>query len=156
MIHVRVANIPDDMLDALSPRRRRYYEKKAWKVANILNHKIVQSLLMEVIKSEQIREDNILDIRVMVLPSKKDREYGEHLFGLYDADEGRISIYPAVKYKGSKFLTDPMVSFQFIKESIDTLIHEVLHAKYQKESTVKKLTQEYLERFYRMLREYLD
>ena len=156
LIHVRVARAPEDMLDRLPPRKRRYYKKQASKVANILNHKIMQSLLKEVIESEHISLDKIEDIRVMIMPSIKDREYGDHLFGYYDPKECRISIYPAVKYKGSKFLTDPMVSFQFIRESFDTLIHEVLHAKYSQESTVRKLTQKYLMEFYRMLQEYLE
>lgn len=156
MIRVRVAKIPKDMLESLSPRKRRYYERQASKVANILNHKIMQSLLKEVIESEDISRHNLKDIRVMVLPSIKDPEYGDHLFGCYDPKKCRISIYPAVKYKSSKFLTDPMVSFQFIRESFDTLVHEVLHAKHSRESTVRKLTQKYLDQFYRMLGENLE
>ena len=156
MIRVRVANVPDDMLNGLSRKKRLYYKKQALKVAGILNHEIMQSLLEELIESENIDPDNIRDIRVMVLPSIKDREYGDHLYGLYDPEVGQISIYPAVNYKGSKFLTDPMVSFQFIRESFDTLVHEVLHSKYLQESTVRRLTQKYLKRFYRMLSEYLE
>jgi len=156
LIHVRVANTPEDMLDNLPPRKRRYYEKQALKVVRILNHKIIQSLLKEVIESEHIGLDRIGDIRVMRLPSVKDREYGDHLFGLYDPETRQVSIYPAINYKGLKFLTDPMVSFQFIRESFDTLIHEVLHAKYSRESTVRELTQKYLDRFYQMLQEYLE
>jgi hypothetical protein len=156
LIHVRVAKIPKDMLDRLSSRKKRYYKRQALKVANILNHRVMQSLLKEVITSENISLHNIDDIRVMVLPSVKDREYGDHLFGSYDHEKCRISIYPAVKYKGPRFLTDPMVSFQFIRESFDTLVHEVLHAKYPQESTVKKLTRKYLKRFYQMLQENLE
>jgi len=125
-------------------------------VANILNHRIIQSLLKKIIKSEDIRLDDIEDIRVMVLPSFWDREYGDHLFGSYDPEERRISIYPAVRYKGSKFLTDPLVSFQFIREAFDTIVHEVLHVRYSRESIVKKLTRKYLKRFYQMLKEYFD
>lgn len=156
MIYVRVARVPDDMLYGLSRRKRLYYKKQASKVASILNHKIIQSVLGELIENENIDPENIGDIRVMVLPSIKDREYGDHLYGLYDQETGQISIYPAVRYKGSKFLNDPMVSFQFIRESFDTLIHEVLHSRYSQESTVKKLTKKYLRRFYRMLSEYLE
>jgi len=156
LIYVRVANTPEDWLDNLPLKKRRYYEKQAFKVARILNHKIMQSLLKEVIETEHINLQNIEDIRVMRLPSVKDREYRNHLFGLYDSEACQISIYPAVRYKGSKFLTDPMVSFQFIRESFNTLIHEVLHAKYSEESTVEKLTRKYLKVFYRMLREYVE
>lgn len=156
LIRVRVARPPEDMLKGLSQKKRRYYKKQALMVANILNHRIIQSLLKEVIKSEDIRVDNIEDIRVMVLPSIGDREYGDHLLGSYDPKDRRISIYPAVKYKGSKFLTDPLVSFQFIREAFDTIVHEVLHLKFSRERVVKKLTRKYLKRFYQMLEEYFD
>lgn len=87
LIHVRVARAPEDMLDSLHPKKRRYYEKQASKVANILNHKIIQSLLKEVIETEHISLDDIEDTRVMILPSIKDREYGDQLFGFYDHKE---------------------------------------------------------------------
>jgi hypothetical protein len=156
LIEVRLANPPEEMFDAYTRRERSYYEEQSEKVVGILNHKITKSLVMEVIEAEGIRRRNIKDIRVMILPSMRDPEYGDHLYGLYDHDAKQISIYPGVKYRSSEFLKDPMVSFQFIRESIITLIHEVLHAKYSKETTVKKLTPKYLKRFYRMLRSYLE
>lgn len=156
MIRIRMANPPKDMLDKLPRKKRLYYKKKAMKVVTILNHRVMQSLLKELIEHENLDLDRIGDVRVMVLPSTKDREYGEHLYGLYDPKSGRISIYPAVKYKSPEFLRDPMVSFQFIMESFDTLVHEILHSKYRKESTVKSLTKTYLKRFYQMLSEYLE
>ena len=156
LIRVRVARTPEDMFDSLSQKEESYYRKQAAKVAKILNHKIVQSLLREVVESEDVRLDCIQDIRVNILPSMRDPEYGDHLYGWYDREDCRICIYPAVRYKGSKFLTDPLVSFQFIKESVDTLIHEVLHARYRRESTVRRLTRKYLNRFYQRLFEYME
>jgi len=156
LIEVRLANPPKEMLSRYTLKERHYYEEQSEKVVRILNHRITKSLLKEVIETEGIKQKNIRDIRVMILPSMRDPEYGDHLYGLYDHDGKRISIYPGVKYKSSKFLRDPMVSFQFIRESIITVIHEVLHAKYSEEAAVRKLTQKYLKRFYKMLRRHLE
>jgi hypothetical protein len=156
MIDVRVANVPERMMSDLPREERLYYKKKARKVARILRHRIMQSLLRKMIESEDIDLGKIRDVRIMVLPSTMEREYGDHLYGLYDPVGGQISIYPAVRYKGSKFLTDPMVSFQFARESFDTMIHEILHSKYCQERIVRRLTRKYLKRLYRMLSKNLD
>jgi len=174
MINVRRAEPWQEFINAFKKHERDFYFKQANLVVEILSSERVQTFLRQIIKKEEIEENLISDIRVMVFPSKIDREDActteksrvSYHKGRFNKRTRQISIYPPIML-GSKEDRDPetLICALCPKEgdlkefyrlplipvlSVMSLIHEILHCKYsgEGEEKVRGLTLHYARLFF--------
>lgn len=158
MIPVRIANPPSDLMQKFHPTQLDFYHLQAKFIAKILGDPQFQKFLENcVIKKEDIPRNKIKEIAIMRLPSKKYRK-SLGLAARYNVKTYQIRIYP---YKVKDDPKEPITSkdrvptpLAFLKRVIRAIIHEVLHAKYNRDYARKKgLTEEELERVVMKLEE---
>jgi len=136
------------LINELPEKYVKFYFEYATMVAETLKWSSFQNFLNWITKEENINKNRITDIQVKVFPYKKKR--GKGLAGRCSR-KGQIKIYP----RGMKFLRKLLLKTRgeelvsYIKaRAMSTLIHEVLHIKYQDdEEKVKALTRSYLNIF---------
>jgi len=166
-IVARVANPPPSLLSKYTRKEREFFLQYADFVHRTLNSEGVREKLRELMQMENIRLTRELDFRIMVFPARPlTGRPRSTLHGSYNQDAGQISLYPLklsrlwIRREGSSLFQTPWedladnqkkVLSEAWLSAISTLIHEVLHVKfenrgysrYSEEAIVRKLENQY-------------
>lgn len=134
------------------PKKRvQFYTFYAWKVSEILRKPVFQRFLHWIIRKEKIEKKAIKDIQVRMFPFKK--ENGKLVAGRCRSDNGVILIFPKKQsffHKKLQSHKKKKVQFYLKSRAMATLIHEILHIKYEgNEDKVRQLTKKYFGIFMR-------
>ena len=166
-IVARIANPPPSLLSKYTRREKEFFLHYAEFVQRLLNSEGVREKLRELIRLENIRLARALDFRIMVFPARPiTGRPRSTLHGSYNQDAGQISLYPLklsrewLRREGPSLFQTPWESLsdsqrKVLSEAwlsaISTLIHEVLHVKfenrgysrYSEEAIVRSLERKY-------------
>lgn len=101
-----------------------------------------------VLEKEQIEKNKIWDVRVMIFPCFIEPNSTS---GILNEDLSQISIYPLFSCQDSSEIPSCLSDFDnedliFIitTRGVHTLIHEILHLKYENEEEIEKKATEYV------------
>jgi hypothetical protein len=146
---IRVVSNPKKVEDC-PEKRLQFYTNYASAVSETLRTPLFQKFLDLILKRERIEKKAVKDIQVRVFPFKK--ENGKSLAGRC-TDKGVIFIFPKRRSFLQKKMQDhkkEKVRFYLKSRAMATLIHELLHLKYEdNESKVRQLTKKYFSTFIR-------
>lgn len=145
---IRIANPSQNLINRFPEKYVKFYFEYANVIAETLKWPSFQNFLNWITLKENINKNRITDVQVEIFPFKKKKGKG---FAGRCSRKGQIKIYP----KGIKFLsrllmkTEDEKLISYIKaRAMSTLIHELLHIKYQgDEEKVKALTKKYFDIF---------
>jgi len=174
-VEARIANPPESLLAKHTKKEKEFFYDYAAFVQRLLNSGQIKDRLRGLIETESIDPGRAIDLRIMVFPARpmtgRPRSI---LHGSFNQDTSQISLYPLklprdwVRREGyglfktavrelsasqQKALREVLVS------AITTLIHEVLHVKfenrqysrYAEEAIVRKLERKYAEEWFESL-----
>lgn len=140
MISIRIANPPESLFKEYPEGLRSFFFNYSKKVYQFFTNDVVQEFLDELIENEEIDKDKIKDIRIMVFPSS--RKVGDRQrAGYYNEIRRQISVHPFI-FNSEKDIPDwikksvvmkesePALIFMIIVDQMKTMIHEILHLKY--------------------------
>lgn len=174
-IVARIANPPPSLLSKYTGREKEFFFHYAEFVHRVLNGDSVREKLRELMQLENIRLSRELDFRIMVFPARPiTGRPRSTLHGSYNQDAGQISLYPLklprewLRREGFSLFQTPWKSLsdrqrKFLSEAslsaISTLIHEVLHVKFEnrgysrfsEEGIVRKLERQYAQEWVRRM-----
>lgn len=163
----RIANPPPSLLSKYTRKEKEFFFQYAEFVQRLLNSEGVRGKLRELIQVENILLHRELDFRIMVFPARPlTGRLRSTLHGSYNQDAGQISLYPLklsrewLRREGPSLFQTPWESLsgsqrKVLSEAwlsaISTLIHEVLHVKfenrgysrYSEEAIVRSLEKKY-------------
>ncbi len=174
-----MANPPEDLVAKYTRKEQEFFFDYANFVLRLFNSPEVDERLRHLMEIENVQISKAIDLRVMVFPARPLRGHPRNvLHGSYNHDTAQISIYPLkvktnwVRREGfSLFRTPPeqLSSTQrkmlrdILLSALATLIHEVLHVKfetrncsrYAEEAIVRKLERKYAQEWIQSLPEIL-
>ncbi len=166
-IEARIANPPEGLLAKYTRKEKEFFYDYANFVHHLLTTAQVREQFRNLIRAEQINPGRAIDLRIMVFPARPLTGRPRNiLHGSFNHDSSQISIYPLklprewVRKEGyGLFKTRPedlSLSQQdalrdMLTSAISTLIHEILHVKFQsrqmsryvEEAVVRKLERKY-------------
>ena len=146
---IRVVSNPKKV-ESCPEKRLDFYTKYASVVSETLRKPIFQRFLDWILKRENIEKNAVKDIQVRIFPFQK--ENGKSIAGRCN-NEGVILIFPKKRTFLQKKMQDhkkEKVRFYLKSRAMATLIHELLHLKYEdNESKVRQLTKKYFSIFIR-------
>jgi len=174
-ISARIANPPEGLLAKYTRKEKDFFYNYAEFVLRSVTSLQVKEQLSRLVEREQFTVNKSIDLRIMVFPARplvgRPRNI---LHGSYNHDSAQISLYPLklhrewVRSDGqSLFKSGERLSrsqegilSQIFESAVSTLIHEVLHAKfegrnlprYQEEAIVRKLEQQYAQEWFESLK----
>ena len=113
----------------------------------------IRELLSALVSAEGIRSDRSIDLRVMIFPAKQlRRQPSRILYGSYSHTLAQISLYPLrinkdrIRREGTDLfrsilnqlsIAQRKLIVEIATAAISTLIHEVLHIKFQQRSLAR-------------------
>ncbi len=174
-----MANPPEDLVAKYTRKEREFFFDYANFVLRVFNSPEVDERLRHLMEIENIRISKAIDLRVMVFPARPLRGRPRNvLHGSYNHDTAQISIYPLkvkrdwVRREGFSLFGTPPEQLSWTQRkllrdillsAIATLIHEVLHVKfetrsysrYAEEAIVRKLERKYAQEWIENLPETL-
>jgi len=146
---IRVVSNPKKV-ENCPEKRLQFYTNYALTVSETLRKPLFQKFLDWILNLEKIEKGAVKDIQVRVFPFQK--ENGKFLAGRC-TDEGVIRIFPkrhGFLQKKVQIHKKEKVRFYLKSRAMATLIHEILHVKYEgAESKVRQLTRKYFSIFIR-------
>ncbi len=178
-ISARMANPPEDLVAKYTRKEREFFFGYANFVLRLLNSPEVDERLRHLVEVENIQISKAIDLRVMVFPARPFRGRPRNvLHGSYNNDTAQISIYPLkvkrdwVRTEGASLFKSPPDQLSWTQRkmlrdillsALATLIHEVLHVKfeernysrYAEEAIVRKLERKYAQEWIQSLPEIL-
>ena len=133
----------------------------------------IRELLSALVAAEGIRSDRSIDLRVMIFPAKQlRRQPSRILYGSYSHTLAQISIYPLriskdrIRREGSELFAYSLSQLslgqrkligEIATAAISTLIHEVLHVKFQQRSLARYVEEGMVKRLERTyMRQWAD
>ncbi len=174
-IITRLANPPEDLISKYTRKEREFFFDYARYVLRLIDSSWVREKLGRLIEVENIRVSKVIDLRVMVFPARPLRGRAQRiLHGSYNQDSSQISLYPLklpsdwIRHEGFYVFKTPVQGLSLTQRkilreaslsAISTLIHEVLHVKfetrnlsrYAEEAIVRKLEKQYAEEWLQTL-----
>ena len=174
-VEARIANPPESLLAKHTKKEKEFFYNYAAFVQRLLNNGQIKDRLRGLIETESIDPGRAIDLRIMVFPARPMTGRPRNiLHGSFNQDTSQISLYPLklprewVRKEGygmfKTALTDLSASQQktmreVLVSAITTLIHEVLHVKfetrqysrYAEEAIVRKLERKYAEEWFEIL-----
>ncbi len=174
-VDARIANPPESLLAKHTKKEKEFFYDYAAFVQRLLNSGQIKDRLRGLIETESIDPGRAIDLRIMVFPARPMTGRPRNsLHGSFNQDTSQISLYPLklprewVRKEGygmfKTALTDLSASQQktmreVLVSAITTLIHEVLHVKfetrqysrYAEEAIVRKLERKYAEEWFESL-----
>lgn len=145
---IRIVSNPKK-IEECTEKRLQFYTNYASAVSSTLRRPLFQKFLKWIIKKEEIERKAVKDIQVRVFPFEK--KNGNSLAGRCNTD-GVIQIFPkrlSTLQKKLQKHTKERVRFYLKSRAMASLIHEVLHLKYEgNESKVRRLTKKYFSIFF--------
>ncbi len=166
-IITRLANPPEDLVSKYTRKEREFFFDYARFVLQLIDSPEVREKLGQLIEIENIKTSKTIDLRVMAFPARPLRgRLRSVLHGSYNGDSSQISLYPLklsrdwVRNEGFSLFKTPANQLSHSQQTalrevclsaISTLIHEVLHVKFQtrnlsryaEEAIVRKLETKY-------------
>ena len=152
-IDVRVANPPPALLKKYTAKEKAFFYDYADFVVRLVRNEIVTDRIHRVISMERIVIDRPVDIRVMVFPARTFRgRQNRVLHGSYSQSASQISLYPLriprewirgdgidLFRSGLDGLSQRKLTLlsEISESAVSTMIHEILHAKFQQRSMSK-------------------
>ena len=174
-VEARIANPPESLLAKHTKKEKEFFYDYAAFVQRLLNSGQIKDRLRGLIETESIDPGRAIDLRIMVFPARPMTGRPRNiLHGSFNQDTSQISLYPLklprdwVRREGygmfKTAVTDLSASQQktlreVLVSAITTLIHEVLHVKfetrqysrYAEEAIVRKLERKYAEEWFESL-----
>ena len=168
-LRARIANPPEDLVAKYTRKEREFFFDYANFVMRSLNGPQVGENLRHLLEAENIHINRVIDLRVMVFPARPLRGHPRNiLHGSYNQDTAQISLYPLkvkrewVRQEGYNLFKTPLEQRSLVQRklldeaylsAISTLIHEVLHVKFEtrqlsryvEEAIVRKLEKKYVQ-----------
>ena len=152
-IRARLAKPPDYVLAKFPRYEKAFFVAYANFILKLILSSDIRELLSELVSAEGIRSDRSIDLRVMIFPAKQlRRQPSRILYGSYSHTLAQISLYPLriskdrIRREGTGMFTSSLNQLSLAQRklvgeiasaAISTLIHEVLHVKFQQRSLAR-------------------
>ena len=146
-IRARLAKPPDYVLAKFPKYATHFFTEYARFILRLILSTEIREMLSVLASAEGIRSDRLVDLRVMIFPARQLRgKPSRILYGSYSHTLAQISLYPLrisrerIHREGAELFSSrldelTMGQKKLIGEvstaAISTLIHEVLHVKFQ-------------------------
>src|SRR5713101_3311262 len=171
-IGARIANPPEGLLAKYTRKEKEFFSDYAAFVLRQVTSPQVTEELRLLIDREQVKTGRMIDLRIMVFPARPLTGRPRNtLHGSYNQDSSQISLYPLklprewIRNGGFNLFKMPKGELAELQEkilreiftaAISTLIHEVLHVKFEdrhmpryvEEAIVRKLERKYAEEWF--------
>jgi hypothetical protein len=168
-VEVRIANPPPALLVKYTSKEKAFFFDYANFIIQIMRDPAVGERLSQIFAAEHVNTARAIDIRVMVFPARPLRGRSNRvLHGSYRHSVAQISLYPLklprdwIRQGGFNLFKMPhsglstrekKIVYEMAETVIATLVHEVLHAKfesrgmaaYAEESLVRRLETQYMQ-----------
>ena len=161
-IRARLAKPPDYVLVKFPRYEREFFDGYAKFVLGLILSREIRELLSTLVSAEGIRSDRSIDLRVMIFPAKLlRRQPSRILYGSYSHSLAQISLYPLriskdrIRREGPELFRNSLDELsvgqrKLISEiaaaAVSTLIHEVLHVKFQQRSLARYIEEGMVQR----------
>jgi hypothetical protein len=172
-IRARLAKPPEYVLVKFPRYEREFFLSYASFILRLILSGEIRELLSTLVSAEGIRSDRSVDLRVMIFPAKQlRRQPSRVLYGSYSHSLAQISLYPLriskdrIRREGRElFASSPnglsIAQRKLIGEiataAISTLIHEVLHVKFQQRNIARYIEEGMVQRLEKTyMREWAD
>lgn len=152
-IRARLAKPPEYVLVKFPRYEREFFLSYADFIFQLILSGEIRELLSMLVAAEGIRSDRSIDLRVMIFPAKQlRRQPSRILYGSYSHSLAQISLYPLriskdrVRREGARLFASSLNELSIAQRkligeiataAISTLIHEVLHVKFQQRSLTR-------------------
>jgi hypothetical protein len=152
-IRARLAKPPEYVLVKFARYERDFFLGYANFILGLILSPKIRELLSNLVSAEGIRSDRSIDLRVMIFPAKQLRRHPSRiLYGSYSHSLGQISLYPLriskdrIRREGTALFASHLNDLSIAQRkligeiasaAISTLIHEVLHVKFQQRSLAR-------------------
>ena len=152
-IRARLAKPPDYVLVKFPRYEKEFFHAYANFILKLILSSDIRELLSALISAEGIRSDRSIDLRVMIFPAKQLRQQPSRiLYGSYSHTLAQISLYPLrmskdrIRREGTDLFRSTLNQLSIAQRkligeiataAISTLIHEVLHVKFQQRSLAR-------------------
>ena len=161
-IRARLAKPPEYVLVKFPRYERDFFLGYANFTLRLILSSEIRELLSALVSAEGIRSDRSIDLRVMIFPAKQlRRQPSRILYGSYSHSLGQISLYPLriskdrIRREGPELFSSSLDELSIVQRkligeiataAISTLIHEVLHVKFQQRSLVRYIEEGMVQR----------
>ncbi len=152
-IRARLAKPPDYVLVKFPRYEKEFFHAYANFILKLILSSDIRELLSALVSAEGIRSDRSIDLRVMIFPAKQlRRQPSRILYGSYSHTLAQISLYPLkiskdrIRRERTDLFTISLSELtlgqrkligEIATAAISTLIHEVLHVKFQQRSLAR-------------------
>jgi hypothetical protein len=152
-IRARLAKPPEYVLVKFPRYEREFFLGYANFILGLILSQDIRELLSNLVSAEGIRSDRSIDLRVMIFPAKQlRRQPSRTLYGSYSHSLAQISLYPLriskdrTRREGAELFATRLNDLSIAQRkligeiasaAISTLIHEVLHVKFQQRSLAR-------------------
>ncbi len=152
-IRARLAKPPDYVLAKFPCYEKEFFHAYANFILKLILSSDIRELLSALVSAEGIRSDRSIDLRVMIFPAKQlRRQPSRILYGSYSHTLAQISLYPLkiskdrIRRERTDLFTISLSELtlgqrkligEIATAAISTLIHEVLHVKFQQRSLAR-------------------
>jgi len=172
-IRARLAKPPEYVLVKFPRYEREFFLGYANFILKLILSGDIRDLLSALIAAEGIRSDRAIDLRVMIFPAKQlRRQPSRILYGSYSHTLAQISLYPLriskdrIRREGTRLFASSLNELSISQRkligeiataAISTLIHEVLHVKFQQRSLARYVEEGMVQRLERTyMRQWAD
>jgi len=161
-IRARLAKPPDYVLIKFPRYEREFFDGYAKFILGLILSREIRELLSTLVSAVGIRSDRSIDLRVMIFPAKLlRRQPSRILYGSYSHSLAQISLYPLrisrdrIRREGPELFRNSLDELsvgqrKLISEiaaaAVSTLIHEVLHVKFQQRSLARYIEEGMVQR----------
>ena len=152
-IRARLAKPPDYVLAKFPRYEKEFFHAYANFILKLILSSDIRELLSALVSAEGIRSDRSIDLRAMIFPAKQlRRQPSRILYGSYSHSLAQISLYPLriskdrIRREGTDLFRSTLTQLSIAQRkligeiataAISTLIHEVLHVKFQQRSLAR-------------------
>ena len=172
-IRARLAKPPEYVLVKFPRYEREFFLGYANFILKLILSGDIRDLLSALIAAEGIRSDRAIDLRVMIFPAKQlRRQPSRILYRSYSHTLAQISLYPLriskdrIRREGTRLFASSLNELSIAQRkligeiataAISTLIHEVLHVKFQQRSLARYVEEGMVQRLERTyMRQWAD
>jgi NurA-like 5'-3' nuclease len=164
-IRARLAKPPDYVLVKFPRYERDFFLSYANFILKLILSAEIRELLSALVAAEGIRSDRSIDLRVMIFPARQlRRQPSRILYGSYSHTLAQISLYPLriskdrIRREGTELFDSSVGKLsigqrkligEIATAAISTLIHEVLHVKFQQRSLARYVEEGMVQRLER-------
>jgi hypothetical protein len=152
-IRARLAKPPEYVLVKFPRYEKAFFLGYANFILKLILSSEIRELLSTLVSAEGIRSDRSIDLRVMIFPARQlRRQPSRILYGSYSHSLAQISLYPLriskdrIRREGPELFSTSLDGLSIAQRkligeiataAISTLIHEVLHVKFQQRSLAR-------------------